>query len=439
MTMTAPDLDEGLVGRIRSSIAAELSRHARETDATSGRRLLRSDEELLARDLLNRYFEELANAAIADGREPFDEQSETEVSQAVLARLFQLGRLQPLLDDKEIMNINANSFDRVFIEYADGSKVHGPPIAASNEELVDMIREIARRYGLSEREFNMAHPRLHMQLPDGSRLTAVNWLSSQPGLCIRRHRFMRVDMRMLVELGAVDPHLSDFLSAAVRARKRIIIAGATGAGKTTMLRALASEIPPDERIVTVETEFELGLDRFPDVHPDCFALETREANVEGVGAFSLTDLVKLSLRMDPGRVIVGEVLGAEVIPMLNAMSQGNDGSLCTIHAHSSAEVFNKIALYAMQAPERLDLVTANHLAAGAIDLVVFISKTKAGRYVSSVRQVVEAIERQVVTNELFRPGPDRRAVPGDPLPHDLATELAEHGYQAHPPADWAGR
>ncbi len=439
MTMTAPTVDDGLVGRIRSSIAIELSRHTREAEATTGRPLKRSDEELLARDLLNRHFDELAKAAIDAGDEPLDDRAETEIGQAVLARLFQLGRLQPLLDDTEIMNINANSFDRVFIEYADGSKVQGLPIAESNEELVDMIREIARRYGLSEREFNTAHPKLHMQLPDGSRLTAVNWLSSHPGLCIRRHRFMRVDMAKLVELGAVDRPLASFLSAAVRARKRIIIAGATGAGKTTMLRALASEIPPDERIVTVETEFELGLDRFPDLHPDCIALETREANVEGVGAFSLTDLVKLSLRMDPGRVIVGEVLGAEVIPMLNAMSQGNDGSLCTIHAHSSGEVFNKIALYSMQAPERLDLVTANHLAAGAIDLVVFISKNEAGRYVSSVRQVVEAIDRQVVTNELFRPGHDGRAVPGDPLPHDLAAELSAHGYRAEHPSAWADR
>ncbi|MEZ5378268.1 MAG: ATPase, T2SS/T4P/T4SS family [Acidimicrobiales bacterium] len=436
MTMTAPQTNDDLVGRIRSSIAAELFRQTQQAEATSGRRLQRSDEELLARDLLNRHFDELASAAIDSGREPLDDRTETEVGQAVLARLFQLGRLQPLLDDTQIMNINANSFDRVFIEYADGSKVQGPPIAGSDEELVEMIREIARRYGLSEREFNMAHPKLHMQLPDGSRLTAVNWLSGQPSLSIRRHRFMRVDMAKLVELGAVDHALASFLSAAVRARKRIIIAGATGAGKTTMLRALASEIPPDERIVTVETEFELGLDRFPDLHPDCVALETRAANVEGVGEFTLADLVKLSLRMDPGRVIVGEVLGAEVIPMLNAMSQGNDGSLCTIHAHSSGEVFNKIALYAMQSPERLDLVTANHLAAGAIDLVVFISKNDAGRYVSSVRQVVEAIDRQVVTNELFRPGPDGRAVTGDPLPHDLAAELALHGYRAERGSDW---
>ena len=121
-----------------------------------------------------------------------------------------------------------------------------------------------------------------------------------------------------------------------------MIAGATGAGKTTTLRALAPEIPPDERIVTVETELELGIDRYPELHPDCIALEARQANVEGVGAVTAAHLVRMSLRMSPDRVIVGEVRGDEVIPMLNAMSQGNDGSMCTIHADSSAGVFRKL-------------------------------------------------------------------------------------------------
>ncbi|MCP5042509.1 MAG: Flp pilus assembly complex ATPase component, partial [bacterium] len=230
-----------------------------------------------------------------------------------------------------------------------------------------------------------------------------------------------------------------FLRAAVRARKQIIIAGATGAGKTTMLRALASEIPRHERIVTIETELELGLDRFPDVHPDAVALEAREANVEGVGRVGAADLVRMSLRMNPDRVIVGEVRGDEVIPMLNAMSQGNDGSMCTLHSDSSASVFNKLALYAMQAPERLGLEATNQLGAAAIDLVVFIAKGRSGRFVSSVRQVVGAEERQVVTNEIFRPGPDGRAVPGVPLPHDLAAELAEEGYDSNTSLGWGVR
>ena len=239
---------------------------------------------------------------------------------------------------------------------------------------------------------------------------------------------MKLDLQDLVELGAIDDGLASFLSAAVKSRQQIIVAGATGAGKTTMLRALAAEISPNERIVTIETELELGLDRFADIHPDCVALEAREANVEGAGEVTAAELVRMSLRMNPDRVIVGEVRGDEIIPMLNAMSQGNDGSMCTVHADSSATVFNKMALYAMQAQERLPLEATCQLAAAAVDLVVFIAKSGDGRWVSSVRQVVGVEGAQVITNELFRPGPDGRAIPGVPVPHDLARELTAHGW-----------
>ncbi len=116
------------------------------------------------------------------------------------------------------------------------------------------------------------------------------------------------------------------------------------------------------------------------------------------------------------------------MPLLNAMSQGNDGSMCTIHADSSATVFNKLALYAVQAPERVPLEATNLLAASAIDLVVWLAKTKRGRFVGSVRHVGEADGRTVSTNELFRPGPDGRAVPGDPIPADLLAKLEDAGY-----------
>ena len=132
-----------------------------------------------------------------------------------------------------------------------------------------------------------------------------------------------------------------------------MVAGATGAGKTTLLRALASEIGPEERILTVERSLELGLDEDSEHHPNAIAFEERLPNTEGAGAVSMAELVRDTLRMNPSRVIVGEVLGDEVVTMLNAMTQGNDGSLSTIHANSSSDVVHKIATYAIQAPERL--------------------------------------------------------------------------------------
>ena len=420
-------LDDALVRDVRSQVAVELSDEVRRL-SIDGRRVDRADEEMLARRLIDKHLDAHAAEEIAAGRPVLTAEDESSLSRAVMDRLFNMGRLQPLIDDDRVQNIVANGCDRVFVEYAGGLKTEVAPIAGSDEELIDQLRDIGRRYGLSEREFNPSRPQLNLQLPDGSRLFAVAWVCDRPAVSIRRHRFMTLGLDDLVDLGAIDRGLASFLGAAVRARQQIIVAGATGAGKTTMLRALAAEVPPSERIVTIETELELGLDRFADVHPDCVALEARDANVEGAGEVTAADLVRMSLRMNPGRVIVGEVRGAEVIPMLNAMSQGNNGSMCTVHADSSGSVFNKMGLYALQAPERLPLDATCQLAAAAVDLVVFIAKTRTGRFVSSVRQVVGADSTTVVTNEVFRPGRDLRAVPGVPLPHDLADLLVEHGW-----------
>jgi pilus assembly protein CpaF len=138
--------------------------------------------------------------------------------------------------------------------------------------------------------------------------------------------------------------------------------------------------------------------------------------------------------MNPDRVIVGEVRGHEVIPMLNAMSQGNDGSMCTIHANSSASAFSKLAMYAVQAPERLNLEATNLMVANAINFVVHIGTTAGGgegglrRFITSVREIVGAEGPLVVSNEVFVPGYDRRAVPGAPFRDSTLGELAQAGF-----------
>jgi Flp pilus assembly CpaF family ATPase len=211
-----------------------------------------------------------------------------------------------------------------------------------------------------------------------------------------------------------------------------MIAGATNAGKTTLLRAIVNQIPPGERLITVERALELGLDYFPELHPNVVALEERLPNMEGHGAISMAELVRRSLRMNPSRVIVGEVLGDEIVTMLNAMSQGNDGSLSTIHANSSLEVFNRIATYAIQATERLPVEATHLLIAGAIEFVVFIEKRneyshggQLHRFVSSIREVT-GVDGRVLSSEVFSPGPDGRAVPRAPL--SCPADLAMHGY-----------
>jgi Flp pilus assembly CpaF family ATPase len=254
-------------------------------------------------------------------------------------------------------------------------------------------------------------------------------VTGRPVVTIRRHDFTISRLPELIGRGTVDPDLADFLEAAVKAKQNIIVAGGTGTGKTTLLRCLINEIPPHERLITIEDSLELGLEHFEDLHPDYESLEAREANTEGVGAFTLAELVRAGLRMDPQRVIVGEVRGAEVLPMLLAMSQGNDGSMCSIHADSSKGVFGRLAMYAAMTRERLTPTVTNLLVAQAVDLVVHLGWVGGTRRVTSVREITGSIEGgQIASNELWRPGPGGAAVPNVPPSESTSEALAAAGF-----------
>ena len=422
-----------LVRRFRLEVADELAERMRADEASGRGRMSLGDQRQLGRQLIFRRLETYAKEQLDRGREPLDDDAELELATAVHDALFGLGVLQRLLEDGTIENIDANGCDHVWITRADGSKELGPAIADTDDELVDMLRMTAARVGLTERRFDVGSPSLNVQLADGSRLFAVMAVTARPCVAIRRHRFPKVFLDDMVGLGTIDHALREFLSAAVRARKNLIVCGGVDAGKTTLLRALINEIPREERLVTIEDNLELGVDRYPELHPDVVALEARERNVEGEGEITLANLVRWGLRMNPDRVIVGEVRGDEVLPMLNAMSQGNDGSMCTVHANSSAGAFGRIAMYAVQAPERLGLEATNLIVANAIDFVVYIGQSGSGsgglrRYVSSVREVVGAEGPMVVSNEVFAPGADGRAVPAAPLRSKTMDDLERAGF-----------
>ena len=305
-------------------------------------------------------------------------------------------------------------------------------MADSDDELVELVQVLGSYSGLVSRPFDSANPQLDLRLPDGSRLSAIMDVCARPALSLRRARLDRVGLDELVALDSLSPRLAAFCSAAVHARKNIMIAGATNAGKTTFLRALANEIAPAERLITVERALELGLGEFSDLHPNVVAFEERLPNAEGAGAITMADLVRRSLRMNPSRVIVGEVLGDEIVTMLNAMSQGNDGSLSTIHANSSSEVFNRIATYAIQSHERLPQEATNLLIAGAIDFVIFLTRENRfhqggtmRRYIASVREV-NGVDNRVLSSEIFSDDGTGHARPAAPI--SCIDDLVQAGY-----------
>ncbi|HYT10738.1 MAG TPA: ATPase, T2SS/T4P/T4SS family [Mycobacteriales bacterium] len=437
--MTA--VDHAVVRRLRTEVADQIASQRRD-EAVRGLAMSGEDERQYARSLIARALAAHARAELESGRPPPGAEEEEDLAAAVHAALYGVGRLQPLLDDPLVENIDINGCDRVFVGYADGREVLREPVAETDDELTELVQTLAGYSGLSSRPFDTANPQLDLRLPDGSRLSAVMEVCRRPAVSIRRTRLSKVFLSDLVGNATMDEGVAAFLRAAVAARKNLMIAGSTNAGKTTLLRALANEIPPEERLITVERALEIGLDEFSDLHPNAVALEERLPNSEGHGRISMAELVRRSLRMNPSRVIVGEVLGDEIVTMLNAMSQGNDGSLSTIHANGSSEVFNRIATYALQAAERLPIEATHLLIAGAINFVIFLERRndyRSGgalrRYVASIREV-NGVDGRVVSSEIWAPGPDGRARPAAPI--QSIADLVAAGYDPDEYGRWAG-
>lgn len=363
-------------------------------------------EQQYARKLIGDVIREHAVQLLSGGQSPLDPETEQELAEGVHARMFGAGRIQGLLNDVEIENIDINGCDDVWVTRA-SSATHeqADAVASTDEELIELVQSLAAYAGLNSRPWDSANPELDLQLPDGSRLSAVMGVTDRPSVSIRRHRFEKVELADLTGNNTLGEEAADFLRAIVQARVNVMIAGATRAGKTTLLRAMAAEIGPQERIVTVEKALELGLKKDVARHPNCVEMEERVANSEGQGAVSMARLVRRTLRQNPDRVIVGEVLGPEVIDMLNAMGQGNEGSMSTIHARSARDVFNRIATYAIQSAERLPHEASYQLVAGGLDYVVFVSRhPRTGvRRLESILEV-NGFDRGVQSSEIFQAG-----------------------------------
>jgi pilus assembly protein CpaF len=423
---------EQLRRRLREELSTRLSERIRADEDAGHPAMTPAQRRALAEAVLADAAEAHTQTELARGGQLVTPEVEQRVIAAVLDEVFGLAGLEPLLRNPDIENINING-DRVFVRYADGRRERLAPVVASDAELVELIRDLAARSGVEERRFDRGSPIVNFQLPGGARASAVMAVTTRPSVSIRRHRFTRITLAELRRHGTIDQVLESFLQAMVRARRNVLITGGTAVGKTTMLRALAAAIPPWERLITIEDVLELGLGDDVQAHPDVVAMQAREANIEGQGAISQSDLVWQSLRMSPDRVIVGEVRGPEVIPLTNAMSMGNDGSMGTLHCSTSKGAFTKLAAYAVQGPERLSLEATNLLVASALHFVVHLAKTRGQegqRVVSSIREVIDADGPQVVSNEVWRPGKNLRAIPGVPLRSETLDELIAAGFDA---------
>lgn len=303
------------------------------------------------------------------------------------------GPLQTLMEDPEVEEVWINSPNRIFVARRGISELTN--ITLSFDEVRNLVERLLMWGG---RRLDLSHPFVDARLPDGSRLhvaipeiTAQHWAVN-----IRKHLIRGKSLRELAKLNVMSEELCSFLIACVDAGLNILVSGSTQAGKTTLLNALVSAVSLKSRVITIEEVFELR----PKL-PDCVALQTKPANLQGEGEVPLRRLIKEALRMRPSQIVVGEIREAESLDLLLALNSGLPG-MATIHSNSARDAISKLQTLPLLAGENISHKFIAPIVAAAIDLVVHVSIAQDGfRRIIEVAHVTGRIELDRVEIEML--------------------------------------
>jgi pilus assembly protein CpaF len=303
--------------------------------------------------------------------------------------------LQELVDDAEVTEIMVNGKDNIFIE-KHGRILRWDYGFEQVEVLEDMIQQIVSRIN---RSVNVSHPIADARLPDGARVHVVLPPVALDGPVVTIRKFPEpITVEKLIALGSLTRETAAFLEKMVKSGYNIFISGGTGSGKTSFLNAMSSFIPEEERVITIEDSAELQIRHIPNL----VRLETKNANAEGEGAITISDLIRASLRMRPDRLIVGEVRGAETLDMLQAMNTGHDGSLSTGHGNSPKDMLSRLETMTLLAAD-IPLPAVRSQIASALDLIVHLGRLRdKSRKVLEIAEIGGYVDGEIQLNTLFR-------------------------------------
>src|SRR5437667_4521004 len=311
-------------------------------------------------------------------------------AEEIVDEMTGFGPIEPLLKDPTVNDILINTHKKCFVERfgkLEETKVHFKDEA----HLMRIVQRIVAYVG---RRVDESSPTVDARLPDGSRVNvAVRPVAIDgPLVSIRKFSKNPFTMDRLVELNALRPSMADLLKAAVKGKISFIISGGTGGGKTTLLNAMSSYVPPEERIITIEDAAELQLQL-----PHVGRMETRPPNAEGKGEIRQRELVKNALRMRPDRIIIGECRGEEAFDMLQAMNTGHEGSMTTVHANSPRDAIKRLEQMVSMAGMSMNPLGIRSQIASAVRVLVQLQRLPDGR-----RRLVSISEITGMEGEVFQ-------------------------------------
>lgn len=428
------DVDWQVVVGLRREAVELITRAAGEWQAGRGQPMPDADRRAQGRAIIRSVVHARAQRLNEAGEALWPLHLETRYADAVESAIFGYGRLQPLFEIPDAENIEIHGCDTVTVQYGDGHRESRPPVADTDEELVDAIRFLGET-ATPPRPFDDVHPTMTLALGDRFRLHAIGFgLSFRPSVVIRQHLLTDVTLDDLATDGMLPHHVARLLRSAVLARKSIVISGDQGAGKTTLLRALIAAIHPSERFGTLETDYEL-LTHLLGHRRNILALQARVGMGEtsggaSVGSYTVADLIPEALRQNLARIVVGEVRGSEAGAMFEAMQSGA-GCLATTHSHSASSTIDRLAARVAQG-RVLSVDDAMHQIAHHLHFIVHVTLQddawRGGvrtRYVSEVRQLTGAVEAgRPVTHLVYR-APGASGVEVFQPEATMAAELAQ--------------
>lgn len=312
-------------------------------------------------------------------------------------RLFdsfrRLGILQELVDDSQITEIMVNGREKIFIE-SKGRVIQWNKCFDSEEQLEDMIQQIVSRVN---RIVNVSSPIVDARLEDGSRVHVVLPPIALDGPAVTIRKFPEpITVEKLIQFQSITEEAAGFLKVLVASGYNIFISGGTNSGKSTFLNALSAFIPEDERVITIEDSAELQIQQVANL----VRMESRNANGEGEGAVTIRDLIKAALRMNPSRIIVGEVRGGEAFDLLTAFNTGHSG-MGTGHANSPNDMLSRLESMVLMAAE-LPLAAIRSQICAAIDIIIQLGRLRdKSRRVLSIAELTGICNGEIILNPLF--------------------------------------